>query len=409
MYSSKRNAKRNRRSSPQRLLIVVALIGTILVLRLPATPKHIVSQLLNSYNHRLYVLDPRGRTEQAEVLVLQADTGQLMKTIPAGWGANIALSPNGGLLFLISRPHVESNSYKLLVMDAATGNILDSQDVSDRHDYTTLVPPSDIKVSPDGAFVYILKRHSIPITAQEGAASIDQYSTAIYDVKQHKFSSNISVPGDCLRTHAVVSSSALHVLCSARNEVISFRSTDGGFDSRARNISLPGPPRFLVGEISRTSAITTTVHPAFVGGVSSVDGAMLTVATSYMRFFQIDTLTEQLVRDKQVRDDEWAMPDTLLASPDGTRLYVAVGPISQLNRAPGVHEILVTDAQTLAQLSTIQITDAFHSLSMSKDGHFLYAVSPETSSIHVVGTNENREIRAFTGVGITPARVEAGP
>ena len=409
MCFSQCNSSQNSSSKLQYLLIVPVVMIAALLLQPSAMPERLKELSPDSYNHRVYVLDPRGRTQQAELLVLRADTGKLIKVIPVGWGANFALSPNGGLLFVISRLRPESNSHKLEVIDAASGNILDSQDVFDRHDYTTLVPTSDIMVSPDGAFVYILKRHSTPITQEPGAASMDQYSVAVYDVNQRRFTDNIPVTGDCLRTHVVVSPSALHVLCSAMNEVFSFPSTADGFDLRPRSISLPGPPRLVLNKISRTTATTTTVHPAFIGGALSVDGAILTIATSYMRFFQIDTSTEKLVRDKQVLDDRWAMPDTLLLSPDGTRFYVAVGPISQLNRAPGVHEILVIDAQTLAQISTIHIAEAFHSLSMSKDGHFLYAVSPSTTSIHIIDGNQRREVRTFTAVGITPARLEAGP
>jgi DNA-binding beta-propeller fold protein YncE len=355
----------------------------------------------------LYVLDTKRKTEEGQILTLNADTGEVVKAIPTGLAPAFVLSPKGDRAYVVSRPK-GSLHYTLAVVDLPTGVTLDLQTLVDRPDYTTHVPPSTIAVSPDGRWVYILKLHWTAADQRAGISQKDEYSVAVYDTNRRIFANTVSLSGSCYGRHLLSSAGVLSVFCPETNDASVFSSTTTGLDSRPRTVTLPRSPELVPDPIAPTTTETTSVHPALVGGVASADGVLLTIVMSYMRMIQIDMAVGKVAVQKQVRDDRWAMPETVVSSPDGSRLYVAVGPISRRNRFPGVNEILVIDTRTLAELETIRTSDLFQSLSISRDGRWLYAVSPDTRSIQVIDTIENRQSRTWSGIGVSPVKLAAG-
>ena len=355
----------------------------------------------------LYVLDNRVLFERGQIIVVSPVNLQVTKRIPTGFLPDFTLSPDGSRLFVISsQPPSETDT--LAVIDPLSTNVLDTQVVSHRMQYIARPGQTSMVVSADGRWLYIAKDRWTPGDDQKGIPQRDEYAVAMYDTQRRSFAKeDIPVSEDCHGMQLVPSSIGLHVLCSSGNEVYSYPLTPSGLGP-PQVVALPRNPR-QVFDGSPTTVNTTVVHPHIAGAVAPPDGKTLTVVTSYMRVIQIDAVTDRIARVEQVRDDRWAMPSGIPSSPDGARIYVPVGPLSQLNRGPGVNEILVLDAGTLGQAATIHTTGPFWSLTISKDGRYLYAVDPHTQTLYVIDAASGREVHKIAGLGAGPSRVAVGP
>ena len=67
--------------------------------------------------------------------------------------------------------------------------------------------------------------------------------------------------------------------------------------------------------------------------------------------------------------------------------------------------IIVLESRSLRELATFQATETFWNLNISKDGRFLYAVSAESRTVHVLDSYTGREIQKLMEVGFTPSKV----
>jgi YVTN family beta-propeller protein len=93
----------------------------------------------------------------------------------------------------------------------------------------------------------------------------------------------------------------------------------------------------------------------------------------------------------------------VLLSPDGTKLYIARGDLSQKSTGQA-DQILVIDTTSGKKISTVVTSRPFWSLALSRDGSSLYAISSITQSVMVIDTSTYQEIRLIENVGKSPAR-----
>ncbi|HXJ94552.1 MAG TPA: hypothetical protein VMT20_17025 [Terriglobia bacterium] len=365
------------------------------------------SSFQTSESDRLYIVDTKGGAiGGGQVLVLDSTDNEVMKRIPTGLTPELALSPDGNTLFVISHP-VPSQTDTLLLIDALTGNVRDRQAVSDRIHYTVWPEQPLMVVSPDGQRLYVASDRWTPSDEQKGLVQKDSFFVAIYGVQQRKFTSTVALPGDCFGMHLVPSPTALNVLCSSANAVFSYSVTSSGLGA-PRSVALPPNPK-QVFDVAPAAAATTRVHPEVAGAVVSPDGRILTVITSYMRAIQIDLTTERVERVEQVSDGRWAMPTALPISPDGAKVYIPTGPVARPNRALGADEITVLDRETLTPAATFHTTGPFWALTLSNDGHSLYAIYPKNQTLYVINTDNGQEVKKLTGLGINPSQVAVAP
>ena len=106
--------------------------------------------------------------------------------------------------------------------------------------------------------------------------------------------------------------------------------------------------------------------------------------------------------------DKWVPHGAVTLSPDGSRLYVGLGPLADRSQHVA-DEILVVDTSTWQRLGSITTSQAFWSLTVSQDGRYLYAISPQGQRILRIDTFTYLEESAITAVGQTPALAIVNP
>ncbi|HEV3483125.1 MAG TPA: hypothetical protein VGR97_12445 [Candidatus Acidoferrales bacterium] len=353
---------------------------------------------------RIYVLDSKRSFEHGEVLVISPTEMRVERRIPTGYRPDFVVSPDGTRLFVTSTegpPQVGT----LVVIDPISGTVVDRQVLPDRMMYTVMPTLPTLVASAKGRWVFVGKDRWTPSDALGSYYQEDKYTLAAYDARQGILSKkDVAISEDCDGMHLVPSPSRLYVICSSQNSVYSYPMTDDGLGS-PQVIGLPRNPRQVFDGSLDTTAVTTPVYPAIAGGVLSADESILTVFTSYLRAIQIDISTGRIVRVEQVVDDRWALPNGVISSPDGSRIYVAVGPVSSLNMGPGADEILVLNSESLAQVGNIRPASPVWSPAVSKDGQYLFVLAPKAQTLYVIDTTTGLEVSRMTDFADLPTRV----
>jgi YVTN family beta-propeller protein len=94
-------------------------------------------------------------------------------------------------------------------------------------------------------------------------------------------------------------------------------------------------------------------------------------------------------------------------SPDGTIVYVGYGPATPDGMATS-GELRVFDTSTWQQVGSIKTSVPFWSVSISNDGKLVYAVAPEKDRVLVIDATTLQEISTIS-VGRVPALVLVAP
>jgi len=354
----------------------------------------------------VYVLDNNKGMSTSQVLLLDTEAGRVVRTFAAGRTPEMALSPDGKRLYIVSRlgRHTDDT---LLVFDTATGNVLHQETLADRALYKIRPGRPTITVSPDGRWLYIIKMRSTP-----GPPQRDEYTIATYDAERGSFLPVEAPIPDCGMGQFLQASNngQLHVLCPTAHSVYSFQVTPQGLGSNPLTLRLPPGPRYVYLSGLQTTDSETPVHPSISGGALSPDGRTLTIVMSYLLILEIDARQKTILRTARGPSDRWSRFLVTAASTNGTKLYVPVGLIAKRGEFGGVtDEILVIDTKSLQQIGMITTSRPFWSFAISDDGRYLFAISPEDRSLTVIDTSTYREIRTIQGTGVTPSRVAVAP
>jgi DNA-binding beta-propeller fold protein YncE len=184
-------------------------------------------------------------------------------------------------------------------------------------------------------------------------------------------------------------------LCCTQNQVHFLKLTPSGLTAaRSALVLPPGTDEW------RRSVAT---------GAVSTDGDVLGILRDgrIVEISENEGKVARIAMDKEITD-KWIPTRSIPRSPDGSRLYVAVGSLT--NRYTGMgHEILVVDSKTGQPVKTMKTSRPFWSLAISHDGRYLYAVSPQTQSLLVMDTNTYQEIRTIGSLGRSPVLAEVAP
>ncbi len=371
----------------------------------------------------LYVLDSNNNKSESQVLLVDPEKGRVIRTFKASHVPDMALSPDGKRLYIASTLF-SSTGYGhevLEVINTASGAVLQTVDNPDRWVSTLPQYPSHMAISPDGRWLYSYKYHQI-------SDEVFSY-VATFDTVQLRFLTEKAPLPYCGGAAALLpfSDQRLNVICYDTADVrfleltksgaaVPFTTSDKGLPSK---LSLW--PRG-VAEHSRR------VGPGFL----SADGNMLTVILGDGRFFRIDKESRKIMQtdaiDTEARKitttavkntinaiddwlaDSWIRYQAPTLSPDGTMLYVGVGRLIHLRQGvQSFDRIMAFDSQTLKRVGTIKTSHPFFSLTLSKDGSRLFAISPEQASVMVIDTATQREVRTIYGIGTSPIRAIVAP
>jgi DNA-binding beta-propeller fold protein YncE len=134
---------------------------------------------------RFYVIDNCRDPRRNRILIYDADTGQRVGRLPARSHADLAVSPDGGLVYIcdsvILRDPPNHPSSKVKVYDAKTLTRLQRFRAPSRAIYSVAPFISLMSVSNDGRYLYLVKRRR----SRSGKV---RYRMRIYDVQNQAYS-----------------------------------------------------------------------------------------------------------------------------------------------------------------------------------------------------------------------------
>jgi DNA-binding beta-propeller fold protein YncE len=376
----------------------------------------------------LYVLDSNDLKRESQVLLLDPEQGRIVRTFTVGSGPEMSLSPDGRRLYVASTrfPLKEDGGRGVLeVMDTTSGAVLQTLDNPGRWVSTLPWYPSHMTLSPDGRWLYIFKIHQTQLSYSSYLVTFDTVRGQFLPEKAPLFS--------CVTAQLLPLSEPLRLnvisLDSDWNKIAFLRLTENGAAVAPRNQSKETFELDLPLQEEKQFVKVTEEHRkrAVAFGFLSFDNRTLTVVTGGGRLLKVDNETRKIIQtdviDHQGRkltsnlagaasttSDDWLIGRWIRyqippLSPDRTKLYVGVAPLS----SQSFDRIAVLDSQTLKLLGMIKPRYVFYNLAMSKDGSRLYAISPDQACVIVIDASTGQEICTIYGVGQTPIQAIVAP
>jgi DNA-binding beta-propeller fold protein YncE len=336
----------------------------------------------------LYVFDPQPESTGSRIWLFDPGTAAVMGSIRTGYQPDIALSPDGSRLYIVSGDREDG---EVAVVNTADGSVRETSfpgRVLYTPWYQTLPPFNSVTVSSDGDALRILQQSAYPPeTAEPQVWS--------FDTIKGSFSPTRAEIDDCRSGVFVPSSTAreFEVICSSSNTLHSMR-----LDADSRLVShvvtnLPG-----------------TQHCPVATGLSLQDNSKLALINHSGAIDTMDVATHK-VRSTGVTAGcaaPWVVSDlNWPRSPDAKKVYVGYGPPTPDNMATS-NTIQVFDTDSWKQLATAQTSVPFWSATMSADGWFIYAFVPKQHAILELDAATLREKRKFT-LGAAPSLAVVAP
>lgn len=321
-------------------------------------------------NGRLYVIDSHVVLDTAnnpttQILLLDLSTGNTIRTFPAGYKPDAALSPDGSRLYVISKV---TSKYRptLVVYDTRSGAPMATVDNPDEPETTSPYSGGGMWFSPSGKWIYLRKDHQTP--------GHDDVYLAVFDTAHNRF-----LParahlggGNCFSAQVIPAANDLTV------DVTCLRSASE-----------------IVFDESREAVTQTAIwsspenEPLLAGAVPRSNG--------HFNFLLRDAIPGRLI-------DGFRAPVTR----GGNNIYFATRPL----RYPGAlfaDEIVQADAETLTPRATIRTPEPFLSICVSDDGSTIFAISPETSSITAIDASTLTVSGTVKPAGSAPSFVIPAP
>jgi hypothetical protein len=334
----------------------------------------------------LYVLDPLPipHSLSGRIWLLDPETGKVMGTIITGNNPDFALSPDGALLYVTSER--EPSQSNVAIIDTGSGKVLATTVVENRSAASNLPPYSSMAVSADEATLGILQ--------VGGDDQKPSFGLALFDARNGKVLASGPAMGNCGYGRFIDFPSAGHfdVLCPRTNKIWRMHLGTPVRTSSADFVVFPWERKLGVAEafLAPGSKDMTILRG---------DGAIYSMDVQNATFSGAKVKGEELGR---ILPGEWP------TSPDGKRVYVGY------SRAPDTHfyvdfgknpwdsprtqslnEIRVYDTGNWQKIGSIKTHAPAWTAVSASDGKLLYAPSPASHSVLVLGTGSMREIRAI--------------
>jgi Methylamine dehydrogenase heavy chain (MADH) len=364
----------------------------------------------------LYVIDFNSMKKESQILVVDPEHGNVIRTFKSGYYPDMALSHDGTRLYIASTYlPVEGGRGKgrLEVVDTATGVILQTAHNPNRWVGARPLYQSHMAISPDDRWLYVLQFEE----TRQG----DVFSIVTFDTAQGRFLPDKAVLDGCTSAIMLPLSQGrqLDLVCTGSRDVRFLKLSESGGVLKSSCLSL----RYWSGANHGQS-----VGPALM----SSDGHTLTVMMGDGRFFRVNHDTEKIdaidgvdsasrkeiifsqQSAGQVGDDwltgRWMRFQAPVTSPDQRTLYVGLGRLEDLRHGKqSFDQILVLDGQGMARKSTISTSAPLRNFGISRDGHYLYGVAADTPDLLVIDTESNHELRKISNVGVTPSFLIVAP
>ena len=328
----------------------------------------------------LYVLSTVG----SRLIVVDPTTGSVLGVERTGYRPDIAIAPDGGRIY-INSTDFQSGMPLFEIIDTSTGSAIGRFENPDSLGWEAEFPRSFMSVSPDGQWVYMLKRHSTP----EG----DIFYVAAFDVRAQRFAPSVRIDSHCSTATLFGRSSGLvDVVCGSANVVYVVQFSPTSTNSSTKLHTLPisiKKPRAHIGEITDLDSVITAVADRNTSEIIGLktDG----------RAVVIDSEKGELHATEPLLDGQW-IPSSAVA--DDNRIYIPVSPLATRNGT--AESILVIDRHTFSTIGAFKPSEVFTNLAIAPDAHELYLLAPTSKKVVVIDTNTLQQSMSID-LGVKPS------
>ncbi len=339
----------------------------------------------------LYVLDPQPESDSSgsRVWLFDPETAKVMGSIRAGYQPDIALSPDGGRLYVASG---ERETGELAVIDTGNGAVRHIP-FPDRVLYTpwysSLPPFSSMMLSSDGRALWILGHRAF-------ASDKTESQVLTFDTLRERFLPTTLTLGNCGGSGKFVPSSTANqfeVLCPRTDSLHLVRLNADYRETAKTVIEFPGSP-----------------HCPAATGFLLAGGRSLALIGHDGAIHEMDMSTQEL---RATRVTGQCVPPWIVSSlqwprsPDGAKVYIGYGPPTPDNLATS-NTFRVFNTVTWQELGGLPTSVPFWSAIANEDGTLIYAFAPKQHSILVIDAITLQEKRRLS-VGKLPALGLASP
>lgn len=347
----------------------------------------------------LYVLDTRNQNGPGQILLVDPQKGAIEGFLPTGNSPQMALSPNGKRLYVVSG---DAQRGVLSVVDTTSGVVLSNAPIPHRSVYIVFPSYSGLAVSPNGRWVYTVNMRTI-------TPGVDEHTLATFDTESNSFLPQVAdIPGCGVADLLPYYDQKLLVYCARTNDIRSLELTPRGGVAVESSVEAPLGANLADGgsipeRRKRVAAISLSKGNSILAIVRG-DGTVFELDTS-----ALETASSPVKPEPRLMKDDislWVQDRSSPRSPDGSHLYLGISRVRHESMGTLIEIYNTTSWQ---QVGKIKTKLPFWSLAMSNDGRYLYTISPEQQAIGVIDVANNQELDTIHGIGVSPARAIVAP
>jgi hypothetical protein len=355
---------------------------------------------------KLYVLDAGNHRKKPQVLVVDPANGKVIRTYRAGYQPDMALSPDGKLLYISSFENAASGLENFLdIYDTASGALLNHLSNPEALQRKISVYGTSMVMSRDGKRIYIEKYHWVP----ERPGPTGCY-TSVFDAENRRFLVNISVSDCGVALLPANEQQTFYLVSTARAAIDSFTIAGraDGVDNAHHYTSISIPPSSTSTRAAQKNSDTTTA-PCEVGSPSTAKG----IGPVFLRP-QEKTVGLILEDGSRLSVDLFSGATTPMGQESGLgklsgiQAFESSGSSVYFGTSQGTNNyferynrVIRIDPATMATTGTMTTSLPFFEVSRSHDESTLFAVNPPRAKITVIDAAGLREIKQFS-VGVQP-------
>ena len=347
--------------------------------------------LLAQIDQRLYLLG------QGQIAIVDPSEQRIVQTLPAEYDSQIAISPEGSILYVTDNRSAGST---LSIFNARDWRLLNQIPSPDRIGDIG-VGRFAMAVSADGKHLYIHKSKILDGTYHGpngySAPRTDDWWD-IFDTTTQQLSENPPHVPDCGEAQLFVplrGSSPFAVLCHELSALIFMDVISG------RTIST-----ISTYESARPTVGICNIGEEIAAAQETLDGRTIYLVTKEGCVLAIDV--DEMAVARSFRIDMpagWRVPyDMAVLSPNGDNLFIGVGPGLSLDEYAS--EIWVFSLRDDARAATLRLEQSATGINISPDGRFLYAVSPSQKSLRTLEVSSGNQVGIITDLPGAPELVE---
>lgn len=358
----------------------------------------------------LYVMDTgTGWFDHSQILQFDPAQGKTLKTFSTGQDPDMALSPDGTRLYATTYTPSDTAAHEnhLSVYDTVSGKLLERISNPDAMQHTMPAYNTALAVSTSGRWLYIAKFHYNP------DKSYYWYLTAFDTSDNHFLPVQVKFP--CLQTTMVPMAEDLRVVlvCANSPDVFDINLSNSTAPMKrvpVRQTIVTGP---VSGESSDMAAALVPPQPKESWGAVFLhpgDNNLVLASDSHGSIFSFDHIVGTSTKVGHQPLLKTGGISRGLVSQNENAVYFQIKSSQRSDHALSYsNQIIAADPTTFAVKGVLKTSQPFFTMALSKDGHTIFTVDPDTGTIGVVDASTLIQVNTITAAGKRPIYVIAAP